>query len=71
MTLMGIFSDHFTIFHQFNRSVAKRDLSGRFDWQSGLHFGLHEATLSKFEISVVVEFFVEDGSSLCVYLYSL
>ena len=68
---MSVFSDHFTIFHQFDGSVALRNLSGLLHRQSGLHFGLHEATLSKFEISVVVEFFVEDCSCLCVYLYSL
>ena len=68
---MSILSYHFSIFHQFDRGVALRDLARRLNWHSGLHFGLHEAALADFEISIVVEFFVKDGSCLCIYLYSI
>ena len=68
---MSVFSDRFTIFHQFDCSVALRDLSRLLHGQPRLHFRLHKAALAQLKIRVVVELFMQDGACLGIYLYGL
>ena len=61
LALVSVFWDILTVFEQFYGCVAARHFARVFNWQSCLHFVLHEGTLAQLKVGILRVFGQQDS----------